>query len=474
MGIFDIFSKKKEGGLVEVEEKGLSSSDAAFFFEDGIDDELPFDELSTEEQMKVMRNNTIVYACVMAKANAFQQARLVLQEKTSNGWVDRTEHAYLDAFKTNPWLTESDLFMYQQLHLNLTGKSFFWKWYNKAGMLSELWPVPPHWVKFALAPDSKRSRIVDGYIIDPQDGTKSLYVPVEDMCYTRYPDPLNLYDGLSPIQAASRPIQLDQKGEIYRGESMDAFSLPGLAIQIKDKNVSQSQKDDIRSVLRQKMGGDARKNALILNGSDVVVDVLNPLEKFDWNSYTHLNESRICMAFRVPPIVIGSLVGLENSPWANTGTAYSFFYKNTMTSEWDLATRTFNKWLIPDEDKNTLRYFFDTSVVPQMQEDAAETEKRSIDLFNSSVITLNEARAKVGLPEVPNADSFKQNAATLWVPIGETEGVPAYELRDPDNDPARSEDDDMGADIFGDEGNDVSEEVNPTPPDPADKPVGLN
>jgi len=470
MGLLSkIFGRDKATQTSDTVNKGLSSSDSALYFDDGTDDDSPFNELSTEQQLQVMHNNTLVYACVSTKATAFQQARLTVQKKTEKGWVDQPEHPYLQPFKTNPWLTESDILQYEQLHINLTGKSFLWKWYNKAGELSEIWPVPPHWVQFVIPETTnQKNRVVTGYLIDPNvDGVEPLYVPLADMCYTRYPDPLNLYDGLSPVVAASNPIQLDAKGEMYRGEAMDAFSLPGIAVQIKDPHVSQSQKDDIRSVLRQKMGKDARKNALILNGADVVVQVLNPLEKFDWGTYSNLNESRICMAFRVSPIVIGAQVGLDNSSLANIESAQSFFYKNTMTAEWDLAQRSFNKWLIPLKEKDKVRYYFDTSAVPQMQADAAETEKRARDLFNSSVITLNEAREMAGYPGVPNGESFVINAAQIYVPVGATEGVPAYELRDPDNNP------DEGADIFGDQDNDVSEEVDANVPDPADATVGL-
>jgi len=464
-----LFGTKKVPQTSDAVTKSMSSSDASYFFGDGSDNDSPFNELTTEEQLQVMHNNTLVYACVSTKATAFQQARLTVQLKTDKGWIDQPEHPYLQPFKSNPWLTESDMLQYEQLHINLTGKSFLWKWYNKAGDLSEMWPVPPHWVQFVV-PDTadQRNRVVTGYLIDPKEnGVEPLYVPLSDMCYTRYPDPLNLYDGLSPVAAASNPIQLDTKGELYRGESMDAFSLPGIAVRIKDPHVSQDQKDDIRSVLRQKMGKDARKNALILNGADVVVDVLNPLEKFDWKTYSNLNESRICMAFRVSPIVIGAQVGLDNSSLANIDSAQSFFYNNTMTAEWDLAERSFNKWLIPSEEKDTVRYAFDTSVVPQMQADAADTEKRAVDLFNSSVITLNEAREMTGFPAVPNGNVVKINAATIFPRIGETVGVPAYELRDPDNNP------DEGADIFGDQDNDTSEEVDASVPNPSDSVAGL-
>jgi HK97 family phage portal protein len=435
MGLFDWFSSKK---APEVIQKDLSASDASMFFGDSRDRDAVFPDLNTTQQLQVMQNNVIVYACVTAKSTAFQQARLSVQEKVGKEWVDKPEHNALSMFSQNPWLSESDIEQYIQIHLNLTGKSFLWKWYNKLGDVSELWPVPPQWVEIVPTTDvnAKSRRVIDGYIIDPKDGTQPLFVPVDDMCYTRYPDPMNLYDGLSPIQVAIRSVTLDEMGENYRAEAMGSLSLPGLAITIKDKQVSQSQKDDIRAVLKQKMGMDARKSAMILNGSDIGVTVINPLEKFDWLAYTTLNEARICSVFRVPPIVISCYAGLDNAAWSQTGTALSFFYKNTMVSEWELVARSFTRWLIPEDQQATLRYYFDTAEVPQMQEDAAVQEKRIIDLYNSSIVTLNEARSIAGYPAVPNGDTVKINSATIFVPIDETIGIPASTLSMVDNAPS--------------------------------------
>ena len=434
MGLFDLFSAKK---APEVVEKDLSASDASMFFGDGREKSEIFEELTPEQQLQVMQNNVIVYSCITAKSTAFQQARLTIQEKVGKEWIDKPEHSALSMFSQNPWLSESDIEQYIEIHLNLTGKSFLWKWYDKMGNIAELWPVPPQWVTIIPSTDAslKKNRVVDGYLIDPTDGTQPLFVPVADMCYTRYPDPMNLYDGLSPVQVAIKNITLDELGENYRAESMGSLSLPGLAVTIKDKQVSQRQKDDIRAVLKQKMGMDARKSAMILNGSDVGVTVINPLEKFDWLAYTTLNEARICSVFRVPPIVISCYAGLDNAAWSQTGTALSFFYKNTMVSEWELVARSFTRWLIPEDKQATLRYYFDTTEVPQMQEDAAVQEKRVIDLYNSSIVTLNEARSVVGYPAVPNGDTVKINSATIFVPIDETIGIPASNIDMVNNNP---------------------------------------
>lgn len=453
-------------------EKSLSPSNAAFFFGDSRKTNADsFDSLNTEDQLKAMANNAIVYACVMAKSTAFQQGRLTMQEKVKGAWAERSEHALLTPFEENPWLSESDLLQYIQIHLNLTGTCYLWKWFSKSGKLNELWPIPPQWVTICPNKETpeKGNRIVDGYVVDPKDGTAPIYIPAADICYLRYPDPMNLYEGLSPVVAATRALQLDEKGDNYRGEAMDALSLPGLSISIKDKMVSQEQKDDIRAVLKQKMGKDARKNALILNGSDITVAVLNPMEKFDWEAYVELNEARICSVFRVPPIVVSTFVGLNNGAWSQTASALSFFFRNTMYSEWELAAKAFTRWLVPPKQHKTLRYHFDTSEVPQMQDEASVRETRAKELYNSSVITLNEARAMIGQPALPNGHVIAINAAQIFVPADETIGVPAYELREPETNPDQGD-----FDIYGDQENDTDEESLPSATDPADSIVGLH
>lgn len=398
---------------------GISNSDIIRFFT-GSDSDSVFPPMSTAGQLDAMRTNAIVYACVSMKSQAFQQAPLVVAQYNPKEdiWENKDDHLYLKGFQNNPFLSESDIKKYIAMHLDLTGKSFLWKWKNRLDETSEIWPIPPSWIDIATVDISdSNNRVISHYELTVPGISQKYTIPEKDMIYTRYPDPSNLYDGISPLEAASRNVYLDDKGDEYKGEAIDALKVPGLVIKTK-KDMNQAQKDDLRAVLMQKMSRDARSSAIVVSGDGADVDILNPMKDFEWSSYSDLNESRICMVFGVPPICIGALVGLKNSPWSNTGDAQRWLYSNTIMGMWNLVATSITRSLIPEKERDLYEITFDTENVSELQEDQELVESRAIKRWESGLITRNEAREMLGEDGSPDGDVYKYKTNDMLVPAG--------------------------------------------------------
>jgi HK97 family phage portal protein len=355
--------------------------------------------------MSIMAKNAIVYSCVTTLARSFQEAPLVLEtyNPVDDMWEQSEDNVFLDPFYKNPDLSASEINQYIITHLELTGKYFLWKWRSDDGMVREIWPVPPSWVTInpvpCISPDPDAQRLIQSFTIKTAGGCEYHVLP-DDMAYGRFPDPTSLWRGLSPLQAAARNVYLDEKGDTYKAEAMTALSLPGLAIKTK-KPLNPNQKADLRAALRRKIGKDVRENAILISGDDASIEMLNPMNDFEWESYTDLNETRICMVFGVPPIVIGALVGLKNSPWSNTGEARRWMYRNTMTALWEMVAINHTRDFIPIELQGKLRYRYRTDDVKELQEDIKERTDRAHKLFRGGIITREEAREILGYDAAP-------------------------------------------------------------------------
>ena len=403
-----------------------------FFRQSGKTDADGFDVWSKSAMEKISARNALVYACVRTKSMAFQQPPFCAFKKTAEGtWEKDDSSKILDPLTKNPELSESEIKQYISMHLNLTGQAFLWGWTDLLGNKRELWPVLPSWVTINLAESidsdvdengKKRRRIIESFTIKPPNSDKEWVVPPESVIYYRFPDPSNLWGGLGPIQAACKNIQLDMKGDAYKAEAMDALRLPGVVVKTR-KPLNQKQKDDLRAVLRQKTGGDARMNAVLISGDDAALEMLNPMKEFDWKSYTELNETRICMAFGVPPIVVGSLVGLENSPWSNTGDAKRWMYQNTMMSEWEMTAYITTAGLVKMENRDTLHIGYDLDDIKELRDDLDQLWERARFGYNDGLITRNEARELIGQSTTDDGNVYKYSAATILVPAGT--GIPA-------------------------------------------------
>jgi HK97 family phage portal protein len=410
--------------------KDLSWADQLRLFRADKEQESSFKKLTTAQQLKVIKNNAIVYACVTVKAQAIQQAPLMVEEYNaeSGTWAptEIKDHPLLYGFNHNPDLTQSEMIQFMSMHLDLTGKSFQWKWKSKDGVTRELWPLPPSWVEIVRREDlrsqkpKETSRVISHFHVRTPDGNHEWDILPEDMIYTRRPDPNNLWDGLSRICAATKAITLDNRGDEYKGESMDTLRLPGVVVKTR-KPLSPRQKEDLRAILRQKIGGDARENAVIISGEEAAIELLNPMKDFDWVGYSSLNETRICMCFGVPPIVIGALVGLENSPWSNTGEAKRWMYQNTIVGMWGMMSDSLNKEQVPEGMRDTNRIVFDTSEIKELRDDIEQVWRRAREAFNDGLIMRAEGREMIGYDSTDADNVYKYNATTLLVPADEND-----------------------------------------------------
>jgi len=400
--------------------KGLTGEDVERILRGGRSTDGPYKRLSREQQLRTIQNNSIVFSCVTTLARAFQEAPLRVEVKNQDDiWAPTDSHVYLEPFQNNPELSESEIKQYLCSHLELTGQSFLWKWKSPDGMTREVWPVPPSWVTInkvdKISPNPAEKRVIESYTIKPSEhGNAEWTVSPDDMVYMRFIDPSNLYDGLSPIVAATRYIQMEQKAEVYKGEAVSNLSLPGIVVRTT-KPLSNRQREDLRAVLRQKMGEDARGNAIIIGGEGADVDFMNPLKDFDWETYSDLNETRICSVFGVPPIVIGLWVGLKNSPWSNTGEAKSWMYKNTVKGLWDMVEVGLTRSLIPKE--MNVRYSFCRDEIAELQKDIKDLTERARVLFNDGIITKHESREMIGY-EAIGPDYWKSAMSTMLIPVG--------------------------------------------------------
>jgi len=361
--------------------KGLTQDDVLRILGEKKTGEEVFPDYSDAKLLKTTNNNAIVYSCVNTLSRSFQEAPLILEKQNSDGtWEQVEESPLLEPFFGNPDLSASEIGQYLVMHLELTGKYFLWKWKSPDGMTREVWPVPPSWVKVnpvkEISPDPKAQRLIESFTVKVQDGTE-YRVPTEDMAY-----------------GSKKPL-------------------------------TPNQKSDLRAALRRKIGKDARDNAILISGDEASIEMLNPMSGFDWESYTAINETRICMVFGVPPVVIGALVGLENSPWSNTGEARRWMYRNTLAGLWEMIATNHNRDFIPKELQATLRFCYCTDEVQELQEDVTERATRAKDLFRAGILTREEAREILGYDAVPETGVFIYALSDVLTDAGEDFGMGA-------------------------------------------------
>ena len=189
--------------------------------------------------------------------------------------------------------------------LLLTGKSYVWKWRNGMGGVTELWPLPTHWVKNkslgTINPDPASGdtrRTISHFQVRVPGGVggsvKKYDVPVEDMVYRRFFDPHSLTGGSSTFTAAYRPYKLDMERGDYMIELLKNMYSPGPVL-YQDEEPGRPQMDEMRAALRDKIGPGKRGSPLFLWGKNARVDMIAPLKDLDWAGFAAMNESQYAL-----------------------------------------------------------------------------------------------------------------------------------------------------------------------------------
>lgn len=174
-----------------------------------------------------------------------------------------------------------------------------------------------------------------------------------------------------------------------------------------------------------------RGGPAILDGGQVTYEPIGAnLDTLNSDSLTMIDETRICMAFGVPPVIIGAYVGLKNvNQKASFKGAMEEFWMNTMSPELKTIRKFLTRKLLPlyglgeEVMRNEIRFFWDMSNVEALQEDVDAIHDRIALGYKSGLYKLNEARAKIGLDEVEDeiGEEFYK-APAKEMPADEDEG----------------------------------------------------
>ena len=339
-----------------------------------------------------------VYACVKRICISAQEAPLRIARKTKEGWKDIENHFMSPLLKRpNNEMHYAEFLWHVVSHLELTGKSYVWKWRAATGEPVEMWPVPSSWV----LPIRDGSGL-KGYSVWQGEGKPRQLVLPEDMTRTIYPDPCNLTDGLGPLQAAMRDVQTDEERADYIIEMLTNTRSPGLIL-TQPEGWTPDQKDEVRALLNSGLGRGRRGRTLFLEGEGAKIDQAAPLKDLDWPGMSALSETRICAAFGVPPIIIGLRSGLQNATYSNYEQAEKSFYQGSMVPRWKMLDAAFTRGFLRDEGEtdDSVECYHDTSDVRALREDEDKNAERANKIFSSGLGTRNEGRERVGLPPLP-------------------------------------------------------------------------
>jgi HK97 family phage portal protein len=322
--------------------------------------------------------------------------------------------------RPNPYMSESDLMRAAVISWYTTNPRLFFveKEYNRLGLLVGLWPLNP-------AEMTKRFRESDGAHIGWrwQRGSKSQDYGLDDLIVREGPAWFNPVPG----RAGAGSTRSDQAQTDYIGTYFENGGMPAVFMKDSQRALNGEQRNEIRQRWRATYGNrtGGQHDIGVLDMYQDVVKIGSDLKDLDSETLRMVAESRICMVYRVPPLIIYAYVGLMRATYSNLKEAWASFWDFTLSpalKEWrEFWTRTllaeFEEQA--DIDSGKIKLAYDMSTVAAMQDDVDALEDRATNSYTKGIRQLNEARAILNLPPVPDGDRFYTAPAAAPAPAQE-------------------------------------------------------
>lgn len=370
-----------------------------------------------------MTTNEMVFACLKILAQAASDPRLIVQRRiTRRDGSGKTDYQEIDTHplrrliaRPNPKMTEGDLMRACVISWNTTRpRRFYAEKEFQRGLLTSMWPLNPSRMAPRYSEDETRRLI--GYRWSDGSGRFVDYA-LADLIIREAPE---WYDP-APGAAALGSILSDQAQTDYIWSFFENGGMPSIFVKDKERRLSQEQRDEFRGRWRNTYGNrrGAQHDVGVLDSTQEVQKVGSNLDELDSETLRDVMESRICMVFGVPPLIIYANSGLKRATYSNLKEAWSSFWDYTMSPALKEWREFWTLALLPEfEDElaitsGKVRLWWDMSGVSALQDDVDALETRATTSYVKGVRRLNEARAMLGLPPDPDGEKFYTKPAPV-------------------------------------------------------------
>jgi len=381
--------------------------------------------------------NTLIYSAIMYKVRAMRAAPL-------RAWTGDGEQRELlppdhplQALVSRPNFHQgfSEFFGQCIVYRNLSGNSFTMLDRPGAGdvLPTALFNLRPDRVR--IMPERKGARSgIKGFLYVPESKSVQDGIPIlpKDMMHVKSTNPGDSLEGMGFGLSAMAPLARSGDVDNAITQFLKLFfdrgaMLPGV-LQF-DQPMTEAHISRIKERWKEIYGGfENWTDVGVLDQGATYQRVSLGFDEMAFEGQDERNESRILGPFGVPPILIGSRIGLNRATYANAKEARQQFWQDTMVPE----TLDFEA-----EFRFYLRYenayvAFDFSKVPALQEVAEGRKEEARQAFVAGGITRNEYRLETGRGLTEDGDVYLLPFSTVAVPVGAEVAPPAREEQPPD------------------------------------------
>jgi len=340
--------------------------------------------------MQTYANIPFVYSCVFQIQMAMAGLKIdVFEKKKNDEPILISDNRLFDPFiKPNPFMSRSFFWMYTAGSMELTGKSFWLLVRNKNGYIRWIIPLRPDLMKIKVDANG----YITKYVLDVNNA------PIEfdpnDIFYMRFYNPLDDYDGMSPLKSGTNSLIIYLKMDTYNKVLLDN-QVSGSGVWVAKDPVPDNTFNRVKKEFLQNYAGyqNAGKPIFIDGGYDYKTIQMKPSEIQDIESRKY-TRGDILSIYGVPPIIVQEW--RDASIIANADVQYKSFYENNIVPKMKMYLEMINTFLIPQFDPDEKHYLkLDEDVISALAEAMATKIEKYKTGFGLAAVSPNDYREKV-------------------------------------------------------------------------------
>jgi HK97 family phage portal protein len=337
--------------------------------------------------------NTVVNAAIreIATSASLPAYRLMAEDAAGDAVEIPDSEAALLLGDPNEGQAQSDFVELLTVYLMVTGNTYVLRERNGAGHIVALRLLRPDRIEVKI----DRAGLVSAYKYTI-DGV-AYWLGADDVAHLKLPNPYDDVYGLSPLQVASRHINLDTAVSTFLRSYFSNAGVPAGILKVSRRLNSQEEADSARAKWRSSFSGNRGWHGLAVLDEDAEYQQVAPnLKDMDASAMTRVTETRICAVFGVPPILLGLEAGLERSTYSNYEQARSAFWDETISPLARRIAAFLQRVLEVPAREPGRKVTADFSMVPAYEADHDAESARVVAQYQAGIVTLNEARGVLG------------------------------------------------------------------------------
>jgi SPP1 gp7 family putative phage head morphogenesis protein len=358
------------------------------------------------ETLGLLSTNEIVYACMRERMKVLIQPAFVVERRQADGSYVVDDRHPLSALirRPGPNLDTATLWRTFEASYASIGRLYIEPVYaSRPRMLVGLNPLNPAYIVEVY---DNEGRII-AYDWQPPESSPIRFAP-DELIVRRAVD----WADVPPLIAALGPVEADQLSNDFVRGFFAGGGVPSGIIKARG-SWSVEKAGEFITRWTERFTAGTRIPAILDENIESYTRVGVSLNELDNETLRTFIETRICMCFGVPPLIIYSYAGLLRAIESNLDAAWDSYWDATalpLLTEW----ADWINWslLTAYEDADdvllgNVRCRFDVTGIGPFAEDTDGKITLYREAYEAGAVTMNELRTVMGLDEHPDGDVFK-------------------------------------------------------------------